>query len=153
MYKIRTMRKISGLAAVVLALVLAMLVAPVASAAPAKPKSLAACKTTVDIGVTVFSNGYVKGSGSYTTQSCLAIDSVYLVIMGSGGGNGGWGELSQTKVTRRPPEPSSAQFSPKDYNCRDSTRWYRYYKTKITWTYVGGGGGEKHSNTIHIPCI
>jgi hypothetical protein len=148
MYKIRTMRKISGLAAVVLALVLAMLVAPAASAAPAKPKSLAACKTTVDIGVTVFSNGYVKGSGSYTTQSCLAIDSVYLVIMEY---RGGWREVSYTKVTRHPPEPSSAQFSPKDYRCLQATR-YSTFRTKIKWTYAGGGGGSKYSNTIRAVC-
>jgi hypothetical protein len=53
-----------------------LLVALVALSAPA------ACGTRVDIGVTVFDrvHGLVKGSGSYTSQSCLAISSVYLII-------------------------------------------------------------------------
>jgi hypothetical protein len=135
---------------VVLVLSLAVLVVPAATAAPARPGGIYACGTRVDIGVTVFSGGFVKGSGSYTTQSCLAIYSVYLVIMKSSSGSS-YSEISSTKVTRYPPEPSSAKFSPRDYDCKSSSLYY-YYKTKIKWTYSGGGGGYKYSNTIHIPC-
>jgi hypothetical protein len=135
---------------VVSALALAVLLAPAATAAPAKPNSLAACGTRVDIGVTVFSGGYVKGSGSYTTQSCLAIASVYLVIMRSYGGSSFY-EISSTKVTRYPPEPSSAKFSPKDYRCASNAIYY-YFKTKIKWAYSGGGGEYKYSNTIRVRC-
>jgi hypothetical protein len=137
---------------VVSALALAVLLAPAATAAPAKPNSLAACGTRVDIGVTVFSGGYVKGSGSYTTQSCLAIASVSLVIMRTlSYDQNRWEEASWTKVTRYPPEPSSAKFSPRDYAC--GLAKYRSFKTKIKWTYSGGGGGYKYSNTIHVICF
>ena len=49
-------------------------VAPGVAAAPAPaPRAAAACGTRVDIGVTVYDrpHGVVKGSGSYTSQSCL----------------------------------------------------------------------------------
>jgi hypothetical protein len=112
----------------------------------------AACGTRVDIGVTVYDrpHGVVKGSGSYTTQSCLAISSVYLVIV-RGQTPNQMGEVAATKVTRYPPEPSSAKFSPRDYRCRSHTAWY-WYKTKISWRYSGGGGGTKYSNSIRVDC-
>jgi hypothetical protein len=136
---------------VVLALALAVLVGPAASAAAAKPSNLAACGTTVNIGVTVFSGGTVRGSGSYTSQSCLALYSVSLVIMRTlSYDQNRWEEASWTKVTRYPSEPSSAKFSPKDYYCGEVK--YRSYKTKITWKY-SGGGGYRYSNTIHVPCF
>lgn len=91
----------------------------------------------------------MKGSGSYTTQSCLAISSVYLVIV-RGQTPNQMGEVAATKVTRYPPEPSSAKFSPRDYRCRSHTAWY-WYKTKISWRY-SGGGGTKYSNSIRVDC-
>jgi hypothetical protein len=107
----------------------------------------------VDIGVTVFDriHGLVKGSGSYTSQSCLAIASVYLIIEQSFDGRSYHG-VPRTKITRYPSEPSSAKFSPKDYDCRyqDLTL---YYRTKIQWAYQGGGGGRKYSNVISAKCV
>jgi hypothetical protein len=112
----------------------------------------AACGTRVDIGVTVYDRPHnvVKGSGSYTTRSCLAISSVYLVIV-RGQSPNQMGEVGATRVTRYPPEPSSAKFSPKDYHCAGHTAWY-WYKTKISWKYAGGGGGTKYSNAIRVDC-
>jgi hypothetical protein len=125
--------------------------APGASAAPA---AAAACGTRVDIGVTVFDSvhGLVKGSGSYTSRSCLAIYSVYLVIEYSGLANGPYHPASGTKVTRYPSEPSSAKFSPKDYGCHYQNLPV-YYRTKIHWAYQGGGSGTKYSNRIQISCV
>ncbi|MER7007516.1 hypothetical protein ABT297_31355 [Dactylosporangium sp. NPDC000555] len=104
-----------------------------------------ACSTTVDIGYTVFSGGYVRGSGSYTSESCLAISKVTLVITHNGS------EVGATRVTRYPSTPSSASFSPTDYRCATSSLYSRF-RTKITWTYVGGGGGTKLSNEINVEC-
>jgi hypothetical protein len=108
----------------------------------------------VDIGLTVFDSvhGVVKGSGSYTSQSCLAIGSVYLIIEQSTVPNSNYHGVTRTKVTRYPSEPSSAKFSPKDYDCRYQTLTL-YYRTKIQWTYQGGGGGHKYSNRISAACI
>jgi hypothetical protein len=122
--------------------------------APAASAAAAACATRVDIGVTVFDSvhGVVKGSGSYTSRSCLAIYSVYLVIEYSGPANGPYHPAAGTKVTRYPSEPSSAKFSPKDYGCHYQNLNV-YYRTKIHWAYQGGGGGTKYSNRIQILCV
>jgi hypothetical protein len=146
------MVKLRVLLVAVVALSALAAVAPVASAAPA-PKAAAACGTRVDIGVTVFDrvHGLVKGSGSYTSQSCLAINSVYLIIEQSFDGSA-WHGVPRTKVTRYPSEPSSAKFSPKDYDCRTQDLTL-YYRTKIQWTYQGGGGGKKYSNRVLAKCI
>jgi hypothetical protein len=134
-------------------LVLAALAAavPAASAAPA---AAAACGTRVDIGVTVFDrvHGLIKGSGSYTSHSCLAIASVYLIIERSTLPNSSYHGITSTKVTRYPSEPSSARFSPKDFGCRYQNLTL-YYRTKISWRYSGGGGGTKYSNRISAPCL
>jgi hypothetical protein len=123
-------------------LILASAVLPV-PVAPATA-STAACGTRIDIGYTVFSSGRVKGSGSYTSQSCRAIYSVYLVLVEDGR------ERASTKVTKYPSEPSSLSFSPKDFVC--ITNDWHYWKTKIYATFSGGGAESKYSNTIHVRC-
>lgn len=110
----------------------------------AVPQSSTACATTVDIGYTVFSGDRVKGSGSYTSATCLQIYKVTLVILKNGS------EIGSTRVTRYPGTPSSAAFSPRDFVCSYGN--YNDFKTKITWSYVGGGGGTKFSNTIRVAC-
>jgi hypothetical protein len=136
------------------ALVVVAVLGAVAAVPPggAAHAAAAACGTTVDIGVTVYDrpHGVVKGSGSYTTQSCRAISSVYLVIM-RGQSPNRMSEAGSTKVTRYPPEPSSAKFSPKNYQCYGHINWY-WFKTKISWKYSGGGGGTKYSNAIRVDC-
>jgi hypothetical protein len=143
------MNRIRASRVAVVALLVAAVAIPAGGVAHA---AAAACGTRVDIGVTVYDrpHGVVKGSGSYTTQSCLAISSVYLVIV-RGQTPNQMVEVAATKVTRYPPEPSSAKFSPKDYYCRGHTSWY-WYKTKIAWKYSGGGGGTKYSNAIRVDC-
>lgn len=121
-------------------------------AAPSGVAHAAACATTVDIGLTVYDRPHnvVKGSGSYTTRSCRAIYSVYLVIM-RGPSPNNMAEISATKVTRYPPEPSSAKFSPKDHVCPSHSSW-NWYKTKISAKYSGGGSTIKYSNAIRVDC-
>jgi hypothetical protein len=121
--------------------------------ANARDLEVRACGTRVDIGVTVYSEsqGRVKGSGSYTSQSCLAIYKVYLVIV-RGSTTTNMTEVGYTKVTKYPSEPSSLKFSPKDYDCFNTGLYY-YYRTKISWQYQGGGGGVKYSNRIRVDCI
>jgi hypothetical protein len=133
----------------VLAVVTATLAVPAGGAVNA---AAAACGTTVDIGLTVYDRprNVVKGSGSYTTRSCRAIYSVYLVIM-RGPSPNEMVELAATRVTRYPPEPSSAKFSPKDHVCPSHTSWH-WYKTKISAKYSGGGGRTKYSNAIRVDC-
>lgn len=125
------------------------------AAAPANARDLevAACGTRVDIGVTVYSEsqGRVKGSGSYTSQSCLALYKVSLVIV-RGTTTTNMKEVGYTKVTKYPGEPSSLKFSPKDYDCFNTGIYY-YYRTKIAWEYHGGGGGVKYSNRIRVDCV
>ena len=123
----------------VLAMVLVGAGASVTMATPAQ----AACGTVVDIGYTVQSGGYIKGSGSYTSEQCLAIDVVSLVIQRDGSN-------TDTVAYRYPSEPSSAAFSPKDYKCTSSS-WHDY-RTVIQWTYQGGGSNLRISNTIHVQC-
>jgi len=117
----------------------------------AVPQSTATCSTTVDIGYTVFSGDRVKGSGSYTSATCLQIYKVTLVIIRSPYASCCFTELGSTRVTRYPATPSSAAFSPKDFVCSSGAD-FNYFKTKSTWSYVGGGGGTKLSNTIHVAC-
>lgn len=134
------MLRIRGSLISLLILACALLSIPVAPAAA----STAACGTRIDIGSTVFSGGRVKGSGSYTSQSCRAIDSVYLVLVEEGR------ERASTRVTRYPSEPSSLKFSPKDFVC--ITNDWHYWKTKIYAKFQGGGYESKVSNTIHVRC-
>lgn len=108
------------------------------------PSAQAVCGTTVDIGVTVHSGGKIKGSGSYTAATCQPLQNVTLVIIRDSVVQGA------TSVTRTPPEPSSATFSPIDYTCTTSA--FHTYKTRISWTYPGGGGGNKESNSITVQC-
>lgn len=126
---------------VVVALAATVLAVPSASA---RNSEVAACGTRIDIGVTVFSGGRVKGSGSYTSQSCRPIGSVYLVIVQNGK------ERSQTKVTKYPSEPSSLKYSPKDFVCVLHNT--NYFKTKIRATFNDGDWESKYSNTIKVPC-
>lgn len=132
-----------------LALALALLCALVAPAARPARAAAAACGSKVNIGVTVFSGGYIKGSGSYTSLSCRPINSVSLVIQK--GNRTSQTEISATKVTRRPAEPSSAKFSPRDYKCLGSSLSV-YFKTKITANYADGGRDTKLSNTVIARC-
>lgn len=118
----RLVRRLSAAAEVFIATAFCL----VSSSATGAP-SASAGGTTVDIGYTAFSGGAVKESGSCTSQSCLAIYRVYLVIVRNGS------EISATKVTRYPSEPSSAEFSPMDHYRDAST--YNYFKTKIKWAY------------------
>jgi hypothetical protein len=126
---------------VVVALATMVLAVPSASA---RNLEVAACGTRIDIGVTVFSGGRVKGSGSYTSQSCRPISSVYLVIVENGR------ERASTKVTKYPPEPSSLKFSPKDFVCIVHNA--HSFKTKIKATFNDGDWESKYSNTITVPC-
>jgi hypothetical protein len=133
---------------------LAALAAAPGAAAATVPTAAAACATRVDIGVTVFDSvhGLIRGSGSYTSRSCLAISSVYLIIEQRHWLPGSYAGVARTKVTRYPSEPSSAKFSPKDYGCRFSDQTI-YYRTKISWKYSSGGGGTKYSNAIGAKCL
>jgi hypothetical protein len=60
-------------------------------------------------------------------------------------------EISATKVTRHPAEPSSAKFSPRNYRCLGSSLSV-YFKTKITATYRDGGRDVKLSNYVIARC-
>jgi hypothetical protein len=122
----RLVRRLSAAAVTVFIATAFCLVSSSATGAP----SASAGGTTVDIGYTAFSGGAVKESGSCTSQSCLAIYRVYLVIVPNGS------EISATEVTRYPSEPSSAKFSPMDHYCDGSTYNYvKYFKTRIKWAY------------------
>jgi hypothetical protein len=147
------MVKLRSLLVALLALAALAATAPGAAAARA-PTAAAACGTRVDIGLTVFDSvhGVVKGSGSYTSQSCLAIGSVYLIIEQSTVPNSNYHGVTRTKVTRYPSEPSSAKFSPHDYTCFASST-AQYFKTKIKATYADGGTETKLSNYVIARCL
>jgi hypothetical protein len=135
-----------------LAVALVLLCALAAPAArPAKAQAAAAaCGSRIDIGVTVLSGGKIRGSGSYTSLACRPINSVYLVIQK--GSRNVQHEIGPTRVTRRPSEPSSAKFSPRDYTCFGSST-AQYFKTKIKATYADGGTETKLSNYIIARCL
>ena len=120
--------------------------------APANPgqAAAAACGSKINIGVTVLSGGKIRGSGSYTSQSCRPIDSVYVVIQK--GSKNVQHEIGPTRVTRHPAEPSSASFSPHDYSCFGTTK-AQYFKTKIKAYYKNGDTETLLSNYIIARCL
>jgi hypothetical protein len=136
---VRKVRVTLAALAVLASIVLAM------PSANAENAGAAACGTRVDIGVTVFDNGYIRGSGSYTSQSCLALYKVSIVLVR------GVTELGDTRVTKYPSEPSSLKFSARDHRCEGTSQWLSW-RTKIKWEYQGGGGGQKYSNTVRARC-
>jgi hypothetical protein len=125
-----------------------------ASASTATPKAtapaVAACTTHVDIGLTVKSGSYIKGSASYTKCN-IELQSVLVQLNRVQGAFG-----VPKKTWFRNPAPYGAHSIGLSYYCGGSGT-YTYYTTITTYLPPGIPGASivtnyKRSNYLRVRC-
>ncbi|MEW2386502.1 hypothetical protein AB0873_31235 [Micromonospora sp. NPDC047707] len=115
---------------------------------PSAPAQAASCAngTQTDIGYTILSGGYIKGSASYTSCPDRPISRAEIWIRRNGG------RLFATEVEiKRIATPSSRSFSPKDRICQNRSVTSRY-DTFVVFHHSDGGKTELRSNSITVRC-
>lgn len=106
----------------------------------------------IDIGSTVYSAGWVKGSGSYTSGTCTHLKKVTIYIQSRVKGAATWHELNPTEVVRYPSNaggssPNVLEFSAKDWASAPTSDLYEF-STKIL--AVDGAGNNLTPKTSNI---
>ncbi|MED7924375.1 hypothetical protein SMD20_09040 [Nonomuraea sp. LP-02] len=130
-------------AAAVGSLATALFLAP---STPAQAAAGCANGTQTDIGYTILSGGYIKGSASYTSCPDRPISRAEIWIRRNGG------RLFATEVEIKGiATPSSRSFSPKDRICQNP-RITSKYDTFVVFYHSDGGKTELRSNSITVPC-
>jgi hypothetical protein len=130
-------------AATIGSLATALLLAP---AAPAQAVANCANGTQTDVGYTILSGGYIKGSASYTSCSNRPISKAKIWIR-----EGGYKIFNTEVDINGVTTPSSRSFSPKDNLCLRSSGTTTF-DTIVSFYYSGGGQTDLRSNVITVTC-
>lgn len=146
----------SRLLSIAAATTLAMSTLSVATSIGAPAAQAATCTTVADIGRLIFVDGYMKGSGSYTSCAGAPLRSVELrLYMQDFTGHWMFMDYPVIKYPKNGggSDPNVLSFSIKDYRCHLDIGPYAQFRVRLYAKYKNGGSITKYSNKLNVPCI